>query len=1311
MNISVICACKNRYDSLRLSLQSWLHFEQIKEIIIVDWSSDEPIDHLTEVDDRIKVVRVDGEEYFNLAQPLNLAASLATQDYIAKFDCDYILNPYLNFFGQFPVDENSFISGLSKVEAVEYYNEQTGCYDIDFYKMDIGAIRDYVFTYNPLFKFLKGILYVSKENFDKVGGYDESIETYGWEDTNILSRLELLGLEHRTIKFDGSIIHLPHPDRKRFENCKDYLEIEEYYLPILQEQYDSPDEVRGNLDYVIAEKLIQKNKHEHFELKEFFIEKKINWKIENVGVNKFFAKKVKSKLKDLPSVFYVTLDESIDRQKNIGAQFSKYGIIPNPVISKRFSESNDVVTGPYVHTLNDGTKGCAVSHLKSIKEWYNSTNEEYGFFCEDDLSLETVEYWNFTWGDFIERLPDDWECVQLMCIRGEFDNLCLRNRYWDDWSVTAYIIKRSHAKKLIDRHIRKDSYHLECENPDVQPLIETILFTGNVYTVPLFVEDTKFQSTFEGNDGDVKDGQKKNHYYTHNRVLELWQKNTKSIDEIMAKAFTVKAKIPTKKKKVVDCFPYFNEKEILELRINLLKDHVDKFVITDANHTHSGIPKDYTLKKTIKELGLPEDIIEVIEVDLSDAALGPATPYEKVWDKNPARESREKVQRNALAKCLQTNNFDEDTMFIVSDCDEILNPTYIPMLRDLVISHPKNIFKIDLVHLEGSADMRAYHKDTGEPRDWRFSLFLCTKEQASNVGFTEVRADTYNPYPIVWPYENGQMMKGLGWHFSWMGTNENRLTKAKSFCHADQVIDSLSHKNYASNEMKNFMLNYTRTEGQVCPSGMSDFIMKFYPVQDLPQIIFDLPRVKEFLLPFDDTSDDQSEFENLLKAFSEDVENAENNFNLGLWYESKGHNAPALSYYLRCAERSEDKDLAYEAIIRGSFCYSKQGERDGSSRGMLFQAQAFRPDRPEAYFLLSRYAEQRSWWQDCYLNAHLALLYCDFNQPPLRTDVEYPGKYGLLFEKALSGWWWGKVDESKEIFIDLKKNHQMNSQFNILVDNNLKHIGVNLDELNAEIEASKSVKEIPVIGVPIVNGVHWLRRLIDSVDYPVKDLIIFNNNGRGQITEELESICQENHKFIKNIKVCHLPSNIGCSGAWNLIIKSYMLEPYWIIASHDVCFSPGLLREMVEKSEDPEIGMVGYFDLFLLKDWVVQKVGLFDENFYPAYVEDCDYLIRLDKANVKREPINTSYLHGDGGYKEGGSQTSKIEPELHDKLHHSRVLNEVDYIAHKWGESWVVIMGDDWDYQPWEYPFNNPNLPVTYTTYDLDFVRKKHLGF
>ncbi len=45
--------------------------------------------------------------------------------------------------------------------------------------------------------------------------------------------------------------------------------------------------------------------------------------------------------------------------------------------------------------------------------------------------------------------------------------------------------------------------------------------------------------------------------------------------------------------KIIDCFPFFNEEYYLILRIKLLKDVVDKFVMCEGNRTHSGERKDY----------------------------------------------------------------------------------------------------------------------------------------------------------------------------------------------------------------------------------------------------------------------------------------------------------------------------------------------------------------------------------------------------------------------------------------------------------------------------------------------------------------------------------------------------------------------------------------------------------------------------------------------------------------------------------------------------------------------------------------------
>jgi len=134
-------------------------------------------------------------------------------------------------------------------------------------------------------------------------------------------------------------------------------------------------------------------------------------------------------------------------------------------------------------------------------------------------------------------------------------------------------------------------------------------------------------------------------------------------------------------------------------------------------------------------------------------------------------------------------------------------------------------------------------------------------------------------------------------------------------------------------------------------------------------------------------------------------------------------------------------------------------------------------------------------------------------------------------------------------------------------------------------------ESIPVIGTAIVNNPYWLHRLFMSIDFPVDDFVVFNNNGRGQITGEVEALHRLSNPHVKRVHVTHMPSNIGCSGAWNLIIKSFMKAPYWVISNHDVMFEPGFLEEMHEKAKDPEVGTVhgsgGGWDIFLLKDWIV----------------------------------------------------------------------------------------------------------------------------
>lgn len=191
----------------------------------------------------------------------------------------------------------------------------------------------------------------------------------------------------------------------------------------------------------------------------------------------------------------------------------------------------------------------------------------------------------------------------------------------------------------------------------------------------------------------------------------------------------------------------------------------------------------------------------------------------------------------------------------------------------------------------------------------------------------------------------------------------------------------------------------------------------------------------EFYALLDDSLDAK------LRAYFGDPEDPENNWTLGCHYQKIGQTASAVSFFIRAAERTDDKLLQYESMIRAALCFMAQGTRGLSVRGLLHRAMTILPKRPEAYFLLARWWEREAQiesWVNCYSYASIAEQLCDRDCPPLRTWVEYPGWYGILFEKAVSAWWVGQCEESRDIFLHLLKSYKLDGSHYTAVVNNLR---------------------------------------------------------------------------------------------------------------------------------------------------------------------------------------------------------------------------------------------------------------------------------
>ena len=125
--------------------------------------------------------------------------------------------------------------------------------------------------------------------------------------------------------------------------------------------------------------------------------------------------------------------------------------------------------------------------------------------------------------------------------------------------------------------------------------------------------------------------------------------------------------------KIFDCFMFFNEDIQLDIRLNVLDQYVDKFVITESRYIHSGVKRDPVFD--IKKYKKFESKIIYILLDKEAENLLEITPND---DHNKKSEKiilngnlREFDQRNAITKGL-TDASDED-FIIISDVDEIPN--------------------------------------------------------------------------------------------------------------------------------------------------------------------------------------------------------------------------------------------------------------------------------------------------------------------------------------------------------------------------------------------------------------------------------------------------------------------------------------------------------------------------------------------------------------------------------------------------------------------------------------------------------------
>jgi tetratricopeptide (TPR) repeat protein len=182
---------------------------------------------------------------------------------------------------------------------------------------------------------------------------------------------------------------------------------------------------------------------------------------------------------------------------------------------------------------------------------------------------------------------------------------------------------------------------------------------------------------------------------------------------------------------------------------------------------------------------------------------------------------------------------------------------------------------------------------------------------------------------------------------------------------------------------------------------------------------------------------------NAIEQYSVDTENAEKNYNLATVYHKMGQTASAISYYLRAAERVNDDSLAYVCLLKIADCFDRQGNRHFTVRSLYKMAISHAPERPEAYYLASRFEERNGCYMEAYQYAEIALKLKLDDKVHYRLDVDYPGKYGLIFEKAVASWWIGRSSECRKLLHVLADDYydEMDETHINAVQNNLSRLG------------------------------------------------------------------------------------------------------------------------------------------------------------------------------------------------------------------------------------------------------------------------------
>lgn len=238
--------------------------------------------------------------------------------------------------------------------------------------------------------------------------------------------------------------------------------------------------------------------------------------------------------------------------------------------------------------------------------------------------------------------------------------------------------------------------------------------------------------------------------------------------------------------KIFDCFTYFNEDHVLDLRFNILNDYVDFFVICEAKEDHRGNTKK--LNFNVERFSKFKNKIIYLVVEKFENC-------KKTWD-------RQNYQRNYLMNGLLNSSPEDYILF--SDVDEIPN---LSNIKSFLPNDHVGIFDQKVFYYKLNLQVIDYSQWEGTR--------ICKKKNLKSFTWVrnQVRLKNLN-YPF-WRFDKFKKIYKIndgGWHFSFLGSPEFIASKIKSYVHDEYDTDEFTNLENIKKKIDNFTDPFNRNK-------------------------------------------------------------------------------------------------------------------------------------------------------------------------------------------------------------------------------------------------------------------------------------------------------------------------------------------------------------------------------------------------------------------------------------------------------------------------------------------------------------------